>query len=653
MKYKSTWYKKLLAVLIIAVALCFAVLTALKGEKGLALAEVCAAVLFGVLSLVSRYFGKRNYMRMLAAASERLDYADTNVLLSNPEPIAVCDSDGKIIWCNEKFIEEISGEDLGSNTPINRFTGSADLSSQDAYIKYGDKYFDISFVKFTKDHCDYTVYTFVDSTYLRKIEEEYFTSRPYAIIIEIDNIDDVRSSFRDSEKAEIKSRIEAMIDDWCDRFGSVFKRISDDRYFVVTEQIHIDEMTENRFSVIDSVRNYNFKDKNAGLTLSVGVADGKDIRDCERSARKALEMAIDRGGDQVAIFRNGAYEFIGGVLQRADTKTDTRTRSWAHRLKDTILSSSNVIICGHNCSDFDSIGAAAGIAFVAGCLKIPAYIAVDKKTTLAGRLTERLEASGYEEMFVTQRRASELMNKNTLFVLVDTHMPSFCEVPALAQKAAKTVIIDHHRRTASSSDTDCILFLHDVNFSSASEIVTEMLPYIIGDDKLPSEIAEALLAGIMLDTKNFVIRSGVGTFEAAAYLKGRGADTVSVKKLFSNTIEMNKLRNQVLLNAETYKNCAVSFVSYGAPSARVIAAQVADELLSTNNIGASFVLYSEGDGICISARSLGEINVQLIMEALGGGGHQTMAACRMNITDYNKAKELLYAEIYKLPEKEI
>lgn len=648
MKYRSTWYNKLLTALIILCSLGFAVYTAVRGELKLALVELLAVIFFCCFALVSRYFGKRNYMRMLAAASERLDYADTNVLLSNPDPIALCDSDGKIMWCNEKFLEEIAGDDLGTFTPIDRFTGDADLKSEDAFIRFGDKYYDISFVSFRKDHGEYRVYTFSDSTYLRTVEKDYYNSRPYVMALEIDNLDDMRSSFRDTEKAEIKSRIEAVIDDWCDSFGSVFKRIGDDRYLVVTEKSNFDAMLKNRFSVIDAVRNHQFKDENAGLTLSVGISDGETIKDCERNARKALEMAIDRGGDQVAILRNGEYEFIGGVVQRADNKTDARTRSWAHRLKETILTSSNVIVCGHNCSDFDSVGAAAGIAYAAKRMKIPAYIGVDKTKTLSGKLIDRLAADGYDELFVSPKRAAELMNKNTLFILVDTHMPSFCELPELAKKAEKLVIIDHHRRTASSDDEECLLFLHDVNFSSASEIVTDMLRYISGDDKLPSPIAEALLAGIMLDTKNFVMRSGVGTFEAAAYLKSKGADTVAVKKLFSNTIEINKLRNQVLLSAEIYKSCAVAFVSYGVPSSRVIAAQVADELLSTSNVGASFVLYSEEDGVCVSARSLGEINVQLIMEAMGGGGHQTMAACRLNITDYAEAKKMLFAEIDKL-----
>ena len=305
---------------------------------------------------------------------------------------------------------------------------------------------------------------------------------------------------------------------------------------------------------------------------------------------------------------------------------------------------------GHNFSDLDAIGSAIGVACAVNTLGIPVNIATDKKKTLALSLVEKAEAEGMKGLFVDYNTASELMGKKTLTVIVDTHIDSFVEFPELLKSAEKRVVIDHHRRSVSEMN-NVVLFHHDPGASSASEMVAELLQYIGDGSGVTQFVSEALFAGIMLDTKNFVIRAGVRTFEAAAFLKDKGADTVSVKKLFSNSIEDNRLRNEVIANAQTICSCAVSVAEIDSPDIRIIAAQAADELLNVTDIKASFVLYVSNGAVNVSARSFGEINVQLIMESLGGGGHQTMAACQLKDCTVSEAKETLVKAIGDFYEK--
>ena len=283
-------------------------------------------------------------------------------------------------------------------------------------------------------------------------------------------------------------------------------------------------------------------------------------------------------------------------------------------------------------------------------MDVPAYVATDTKKTLAEPLIEKLGSGGFSDLFIGGDRAAELLGKKSLLIVVDTHIRSFIEFPELYNQAKRRVIIDHHRLTE-PDDGSAEIFHHDPGASSASEMVADMLEYIVPDINIPRPVAEALLAGIMLDTKCFVIRAGVRTFEAAAYLKGKGADLVSVKRLFSNSMDVSRLRNRAVSSAESFDGCAISAIDFDSPDVRVIAAQAADELLNVSGVKASFVMFKSDGAVNISARSFGDINVQLIMEALGGGGHQTMAACRLKDFEMQDARSALRAAIEDYKEK--
>lgn len=647
MKFRGFIYDRLVVSLLAGFTVVFIVMTALL-EPLLALGESVIALLIFGIAVYRMVSAKVRYKRNITNLVKKLDYTDTGVLSSLPFPVTVCDSRGYIIWSNGVFITDISGGEMTNSMNIETYTNGVSVDTLirkkgiDVFAK--DKFYSLYTVSYKQKGTDYTVVYYLDITNLKKIEIDYFKSRPYAILIELDNLDGSRSDFRDSERAEIKSRIEATMDDWADSYGSTLKKISDDRYFIFTEQKNMNSMIEDRFSILEKVRNFEYKEKKIGATLSVGISSGESFTDCDRNARKALEMALGRGGDQVAIKKTDGYDFIGGVSKSAEKRNKVRSRQMGKAIAELIKSSSNVIVMGHSYTDLDAIGAAVGIACAASGLGVPAYIATDRNKTLADSLIKKLDREDRGEMFISEGKAVDVADKNTLLVIVDTHIASFVEFPKLYEKISKKVIIDHHRRAANDNN-DALIFHHDPGASSASEMVTELLQYMGNDVIVTKPVADALLAGIMLDTKNFVLRSGVKTFEAAAFLKDKGADTVSVKKLFSNSMEVSRYRNRVISKAESYKGCALSSVDFESPDVRIIAAQAADELLNVTGVKASFVMFANNTGVNISARSLGEINVQLVMESLGGGGHQTMAACQLKNTDAAGAKIALQQAI--------
>lgn len=643
MKFKGFWYDGLLISLAAAFSAVFIVMTVFV-EPRLAIAEgiaffiVCAIAVYRALTAGNRY------KRFIAKTSRKFDFTDQKVLSSYPFPVAVCDENGYITWYSDRFVNEISLGEMTASDKISRFLGGRkpDTIDEDEELNVciNGKFYTVYSVRYVSGGRKYCGFYYLDNTSLRRTETEYYESRPYAVLIELDNLDDSRSDFRDSERTEIKSQIEAALDNWSESFDSVLKKISDDRYLVVTEKKNFTRMVEDRFSILETVRSFEFKGKKTGATLSVGVSAGNTIKVCEKGARKSLEMALGRGGDQVAIKTKDGYDYIGGVSKSAEKRTKVKSRVVGSALSELIKSSSNVIIMGHSFTDLDAIGAAAGMACAVQSFGIPVYVATDKKKSLAARLIEKLENEGLGDLFISQDKALETVDKKSLLIVVDTHIESFVEFPKLYEKAETRVIIDHHRRAVTDIES-AVIFHHDPGASSACEMVTELLQYINPDTNITKTVAEALLAGIMLDTKDFVIGTGVRTFEAAAFLKDKNADTVSVKKLFANSLEINKLRTKVISEAESYMKCAISVADFSSPDIRIICAQAADELLKVNDIKASFVMFENGGTVYISARSFGEINVQIIMESLGGGGHQTMAACQLKGCKIITAKEKL------------
>lgn len=653
MKFKGFWYDSLIICLIAGITAAFIAMTVFV-EPRLAIAECIAFLIVCVIVVYRAVTAKNRYKRFIIKTAKKLDFTDQKVLSTFPFPVAVCDGKGYIKWCSDLFLNEISCGEITQTDKIEKYTNGISLDSvmhsEETCVSVDGRYYSVYTVNYRSNGEPYCVLCFLDNTRLKKTEIEYIETRPYAVMVEMDNLDDSRTDFRDSERTEIRSQVEAALDNWSETYGSFIKKIGDDRYLIITEKKNISRMVEDRFSVLETVRGYEYKGKKIGVTLSVGVSSGDSVKACEKNARKALEMALGRGGDQVAIRTQDGYDYIGGVSKSAEKRNKVKSRIVGSTLAELMKSSSNVILMGHSFTDLDAIGAAVGLACAAQSFDIPVYIATDRKKTLAGTLIEKLDSESMGDIIIGQERALEIMGKKTLLIVVDTHIESFVEFPKLYEKAETKVIIDHHRRAVTDVES-ALIFHHDPGASSTCEMVTELLQYINPEINISSTVAEALLAGIMLDTKDFVIGTGVRTFEAAAFLKDRNADTVKVKRLFANTLEVNKLRTKVISSAEGFMKCAIAVADFNSKDIRVISAQAADELLKVNNIKASFVMFENAGAINISARSFGEINVQVIMESLGGGGHQTMAACQLKGYDIKKARAALEDAIKEFFEK--
>ena len=589
------------------------------------------------------YFKKKKskLLYQVKTVSEELNFEEGKAYESLAVACSVVDEKGSIVWVNDKFIETFSLTDKDSYSNINQIVkkNSFDkiLLGDGARIRVGNLYFSVFSSPINlEDEIVFLLY-FFDETKLRLTEKEYYDSKPSVILTVLDNADEVYENFKESECASIFGELEQIIDGWATSYGALCRKFSNARMLIFAEERALQKMIADKFNVLDKIREYTYCDKQTDITLSMGIGKGENLIEANNSARQAIDMAQSRGGDQVAIKHEAQYKFYGGVTAGFEKKNKVRTRLVAKSISEIIKDSSNVVVMGHRFSDFDSFGAAAGVCSIARHLGKDAKICIDVKTTLASALVRMFTD---DEIIVSPENADKLIRDDTLLVVVDTHRRDFTEYPGLVDICEKVMVIDHHRKAVDFIE-DTVMFYHMPNSSSACEMVAEISQYVDSRDIIDSKEATAMLSGIMLDTRNFIIRSGVRTFEAAAYLKKRGANTVECKKLFANDMNIFRHRNAIIDSAETYSNCAVSVVREEISNVRLVTSQAADEMINIDGVKASFVLYDNGDSTNISARSYGEINVQLIMESLGGGGHQTMAACQLSQKTAEEAVDLL------------
>lgn len=460
--------------------------------------------------------------------------------------------------------------------------------------------------------------------------------------ISFDNREELARDSSGMEDARISSEVESVLSHWAQEMGGFLKKVSGSRFFMMTDEAHIVAAKEKRFEILDKVREIK-TNEGRRATVSIGVGRGaSSLEESEHWARQALDMALGRGGDQVAVKqKDDTYEFFGGLSKGVEKRDKVRTRVIAATLSDHVNASDVVLIMGHKFSDLDSVGSAVGMwSAVAKGLGHEAYIVIDREQSLAKQIITSMEKVTQDRrIFIEPWEAMPMITGKTLLIVVDTHSPSFVESPDLLRQVSRVVVIDHHRMMVKHID-NAIVFYHEPYASSASEMVAELVQYISGNCLSRME-AEALMAGIMLDTKSFVLKTGVRTFEASAYLRRRGADTVEVKRLFSNSIDTYKAKSQLVSSAEIYNNCAIACSAENIPDIRVASAQAADELLSIQGVTASFVLFQTGSTVSISARSLGDVNVQILMEALGGGGHLTMAGAQLANSNLRDARQKL------------
>lgn len=568
-----------------------------------------------------------------------------------PLPVVIFDNTDKMLWYNQLFSKAFLRNGEFQNDDVKQFTSGQGITEirekHSIECEYNDKKYTVfsSSIDY-KEETAYILY-FVEDTELKNTKIRYENTRPVFMLINLDSVEDALGDLRESQQTDILSEVEKIIENWLEKYNCIFRKINSSRFIVISDVENLTKMKEDKFSILSEVRAYTYNDKVAGITLSVGVGTGESLPECEKIARKSLDMAMGRGGDQVAIkTTHNDYEFFGGVAKGIEKRTKVRTRMVASAIGDSINISSNVLVMGHRNADLDALGASVGVAMICKALGKDAKIVMSSETTLAMPLAKHLIANGYDDLLVEPQDAHEYIEANTLLVIVDTHRKNFIEYPELFDLVQKVIVIDHHRKAADHI-TKSVIFYHEPNASSASEMVTELIEYMPFDVNVSSTCAEALMSGITLDTKNFVMKTGVRTFEAAAYLRSLGADTITVKQLFANSMETQKAKSEIVKSAAMYNECAIGVVDFETDDVRIVAGQAADELLNIDGVNASFVLFKTDNTINISARSYGEVNVQIIMEELDGGGHQTMAAAQLADETFDNALALLKNAIDK------
>ncbi|HJI47016.1 MAG TPA: DHH family phosphoesterase [Oscillospiraceae bacterium] len=617
-----------------AAALLFTVLTFILGPLWLAIVELAADIAVVVYLIVNYDLMSIRKQKMITHISSELDQYVKNISDSFPLPIIICSPDGKIEWFNERFEQAMGPHSSGYGELSSLFENVGIDSILDASVKgvvidCDDKSFNVFSHRVQVGESEYVVMYLVDITKYRSIANDYFRCRPALAIMTIDNMSEIQQDHRESDCSAIRNGVEKNIETWLSKYPCLISKISDNSFYVVAEKQDIDDMISRKFDILDKIRNYTYDGKYVGVTLSVGVGTGADVAECEKNAKLSLDMALGRGGDQVVIKNKDKYDFFGGVSKSVETGSKVKSRVVASALSELIQGCENVYVMGHRFPDFDATGSAFGVVCIAKKLGKNAFLVTDKDNGMAKPLIERAETEFPGVVMPTRTAKLEFAkSKKNLLIVVDTHIKNFVECPELLAMSRMTIVIDHHRKAVDYID-DAVIFFHDPSASSASEMVTELIEYIPAVDETGSFVADALLSGIMLDTKNFILRVGVGTFEAAARLKDLGADPVRVKRLFSNDIENYHERNQIVDSAKKYKNCAIAVADVESKDIRLISAQAADELLSISGVDASFVIFNLGDAVCVSARSFGAVNVQVVMEYMNGGGHQTMAAVQV------------------------
>ena len=601
-------------------------------SKPLAFVELVIVIAFTVLAI--KWIGheasrKKAMLRSFESyLRESGDVADS--VTSFPFPFLLVDNKGAVEWFNARFHELLDGSELKNGDLISHFFPDCRKIIESN---------DFSVFEIKTANKEYTVYParidenlislyFTEDTQLKKIRMEYNISRPVVILINIDSLEQTEDVLDHADYYSVVSDVEKEITKWLVDNNCIFRKFADGKFLALTEARYFDGILKNKFSILDKVRLYRFGTEEVDITLSVGVGKESSFDMCEASARQALDLARGRGGDQAVVKIGDKYEFFGGTTGRKEKRGKIKSRIVSTALNEYIENCSSVFVMGHTFSDFDAVGAAIGICAIARACSKRAYIVVDKKTSLAMPLITRLEREYARLSFISPERAQELIEAESLVVVTDTMRLQLVEAPALIDKAGAVVLIDHHRKTVDHIDNADLEF-HEPYASSACEMVTELVQYSPAKVRLSPFEAEALLAGIILDTKNYTLRVGVRTFEAAAYLKDCKADTVAVKQYFSGSVEDNVTVSRLITNATFYKRYAIAVADNETAVSRLITSKAADELLGISGVDASFVVWSANDTVYVSARSLGKVNVQLIMEKFGGGGHQSMAACQL------------------------
>lgn len=632
---------------ILLIISCFFSTTLLldNNSKKLFLIAVIPAIAITAAYAVQFVLLHKTFASQRNRISNYINHTENQVLYNFESPVIIVDlsNNNEILWCNKEFDAQILSENeaIGCdvckslNLDVTRL-----LNEKVAKTSFNNKIYKVNCVSVSDDSKNIIYLSFTDITEFAELLSRYTRTRPTVVLLVIDNYEDVFQNFKESEKAHVSASIQTLLEEFMTHTTGVLRKLDDDKFIAIIENQHLNKIIEDKFNILDNARNISVNGKCNIVTFSIGVGrDGETLEENELFAKQALDMCLGRGGDQAAVKTENGFRFFGGVAKGVEKKSKAKSRIISNALQEIISSSETVYIMGHRFADLDAVGSGAALAYAIRKLDKRAYFVVDFQKNLSKSLVDKI-IQKYPDLIISVEEAEEHFNESSLLIIVDTHNAELVESRKLFERAKQKVVIDHHRKTVNFI-SDAIIFHHEPYASSASEMVTEIIQYFKNLNSISQIIAESLLAGIMLDTKSFVMRTGVRTFEAAAYLRKNGADTVRVKEFFTSSIASFKRKSALIASAEIINKCAIAIADSDIPDVRIVAPQTADELLSIEDVAASFVIYKTGNITNISARSLGLLNVQVIMEKLGGGGHQTMAAVQLENTSMAKAKQKL------------
>ncbi|MDH8679215.1 DHH family phosphoesterase [Fusibacter bizertensis] len=595
----------------------------------------------------------RKWRKYVEALSTNIDSAARYAVFNLPVPLVVIDIDGKINWYNSKFTDMVAeksviGKSITTLIPalaIEQFK----TGEQQQGVKISDKTYDVhaNMVNLEDDNPQNMVimlYWF-DTTAHTELKMKYDEEKPILALINVDNFEDVMNETKEEKIPFVTSEIEKRVNLWATRMNGMIKRYQKDKYIVIFEAKYLENLEAKRFSILDEVREIDVGNK-IPVTLSIGIGvNGNTPALLEEDAYASLELALGRGGDQAVLRKRNTFEFYGGKTKAVEKRNRVKARVIAHGFQSLIDESSKVIVMGHKSPDMDSFGAAIGIYRGVINRGKEAAIVLNEVTEAIQMVFETFKDKEIYH-FITSAQAIELVDENTMVVVVDTHKPSLTECPEIIDQTDRVVLMDHHRRSTEFIDKAVLKYMEPYA-SSTSELVTEILQYMENKPRIEKEEADALLAGITVDTKNFSLKTGVRTFDAAAYLRRQGADTIRVRQLFQDDLQTFIEKASIVGTAVRHKETiAISTSTIQSESIQLIAAQAADDLLDIKGINASFVIAQKPDGtVFISGRSLGDVNVQIILETLGGGGHLEVAGAQFKDTDIELVKERLIQSI--------
>lgn len=600
-----------------------------------------------LIALWVLWFTRRRLRRYVAAQLCSTDFENSRVqysLTGLPVPTMLV-ADGRILWYNSFFREKVLDGSDAVTRPVTRVLPDLDLAvcsrphGQDLTV--GERRF-TAYAGSAKGSRGASIVCLVDNTFYKQTLEEYTESRPACLIIVIDSYDELFDDMKDSEQAKELEAINSLLEQYIGRSTGFLRRVSNSRYIAVVEERDVRWMLQERFEILDQVRALH----PGGLTtLSIGVGHGgKTLQECHQMARESIDIALGRGGDQAAVKTVDGFEFYGGISHGVEKRSHVRSRIICNALCDLIKKSDSVIIMGHRMSDLDAVGSAVGALRICKMCGVPAVIAINSDATLAGPLLKVFLDAGCGKDFIAPDQTLEVITPNTLLIVVDTYQKRLLESQKIFEKCKRVVVIDHHRMAVGHIDRPLLLY-HEPYASSASELICELLQFLPKEGNITPLEAQALLAGIMLDTRSFALHVGVRTFEAAAWLRSRGAQTAETKLLFNTSKEEYEARAHIVESAYIYKGCAIALSEELDAGMNVVLPMAANDLLTINGVDASFVAVAKNGGVNISARSMGALNVQVILEPLGGGGHLMMAGAQLQSCSLQEAERRIREQI--------